>query len=235
VLQDPPSTAARATRLTVRLVPRALVAWVALALVAVPFGLLLLLVRGSWPPLLALDDGVRDGLHTYAVGHPAFVTGMKAISVVGSTAVLFPVFAVVTVALLWRRRVRLAIFVLVAIGGDVLLNSAVKALVARARPVLPDPVEHAAGYSFPSGHAQAAAVTYLVLLLLVLPVARGALRAASVVVAVLMVAAIGFSRLALGVHFLTDVTAGYLLGAAWVTVLVTLFRVSFRAPAERSP
>jgi undecaprenyl-diphosphatase len=95
--------------------------------------------------------------------------------------------------------------------------------VDRARPVLPDPVAHANGMSFPSGHAQAAVVAYSVLLLVFLPVLRGAWRSVVVSVAVLMVLAIGFSRVALGVHYVSDVVAGYVLGAAWVAAMTAAF------------
>jgi hypothetical protein len=62
-----------------------------------------------------------------------------------------------------------------------------------------------------------------VLLLVFLPVLRGLARPAAVGVAMLIVAAIGFSRVALGVHFVSDVLAGYVLGAAWVASMVALF------------
>ena len=106
-----------------------------------------------------------------------------------------------------------------------LLNELVKLVVHRSRPVVADPIVHANGASFPSGHAQAAMVGYAVLLLVFLPVLRGLARPAAVFVAVLMVAAIGFSRVALGVHFVSDVLAGYVLGAAWVASMVALFNL----------
>ncbi|MEA2247971.1 MAG: hypothetical protein QOH46_2500, partial [Solirubrobacteraceae bacterium] len=95
--------------------------------------------------------------------------------------------------------------------------------VDRARPVLPDPVAHANGMSFPSGHAQSAIVAFSVLLLVFLPSLRGAWRWVAVCVAVMMVLGIGFSRVALGVHFVSDVLAGYILGAAWVAAMASAF------------
>jgi undecaprenyl-diphosphatase len=73
--------------------------------------------------------------------------------------------------------------------------------------------------------AQAAMVGYAVLLLVFLPVLRGPVRLVAVIVAVLLVAAIGFSRVALGVHFVSDVLAGYVLGAAWVASMIALFNL----------
>jgi undecaprenyl-diphosphatase len=105
------------------------------------------------------------------------------------------------------------------------LNGLVKQAVGRARPVLPDPVAHASGLSFPSGHAQSAIVAYSVLLLVFLPALRGVARVSAVSVAVVMVVAIGFSRMALGVHYVSDVLAGYALGAAWVAATAASFNV----------
>jgi undecaprenyl-diphosphatase len=196
---------------------------IALGLVAVPFGLLLFLVESSWEPLQDVDQGARDDLHSYAAGHPAFVAAMKVLSTIGSATVYLVVFAALAAWLAWRGRVRLALFVVVAMAGGSLLNGLVKLAVHRARPVLPDPVAHANGLSFPSGHAQSAMVAACVLLLLFLPALRGAARVAAVGVAAAAVLAIGFSRVALGVHFASDVVAGYALGAAWVAALTAVF------------
>ncbi|MGC9665247.1 phosphatase PAP2 family protein [Planosporangium sp. 12N6] len=197
---------------------------VAVAVLLATFGLVLLLVEAAWRPLAGADTGLRDGLYRYALRHPGFVTGMKVVSNVGSSSVYLVLFAVVVGWMLWRRRYRLAVYVVVTVVGSSLLNNAVKIGVHRARPVLPHPVAHANGMSFPSGHAQAAMVTCAVLLLVViLPRLR---RPWSVLAAAgcgLMVLAIGFSRIALGVHYLSDVVAGYLLGAAWVTAMTAAF------------
>lgn len=202
---------------------RALLAAAALVLVAVPFSLLLLLVKEQWRPLERADAAARDDLHAYAVDNASFVTSMRTLSDLGSTTAYVIVFSFVLGWLLWRRLPRLALFVLVTVAGSALLNRVVKAAVARSRPVLPDPVAHADGMSFPSGHAQAAVVGYAVLLLVLLPVLRGGWRPAATVVAVLMVLGIGFSRVALGVHYVSDVLAGYVLGAAWVTAMTAAF------------
>jgi undecaprenyl-diphosphatase len=202
---------------------RAVLSAAALALVAVPFGLLLALVEDKWRPLLRLDDGARDDLHAFALRHEGFVTAMKALEVIGSAAVYFPLFGLLAGWLVWRRLPRLACFVVATVAGSWLLNQLVKRLVDRARPVLADPVAHASGMSFPSGHAQSAIVAYSVLLLVFLPWLHGAGRALAAGVAATMVLLIGFSRVALGVHFVSDVLAGYALGAAWVAAMTAAF------------
>jgi undecaprenyl-diphosphatase len=202
---------------------RAVWAGVALALVTVPFGLLLFLVEDRWRPLLRVDDGARDGLHRYALHHHALVTAAKTLSTIGSAPVYIVVFGAVAGWLVWRRLPRLALFVVVTLVGSSILNTLVKLAVDRSRPVLPNPVAHANGMSFPSGHAQSATVAAAVLLLVFLPVLRGAWRPIALVVAAAYVAAIGFARVALGVHYVSDVLAGYVLGAAWVAATTASF------------
>lgn len=210
---------------------RAVLAGVALGLVAVPFGLLLLMVESRFPPLLQIDNGARDALHGVAVDEAGFVTAMKLISTVGSARIYVPLFAALVLWLAWRRLGRLAVFVLVTVLGSWLLNSQVKLAVDRVRPVLPDPVAHADGMSFPSGHAQSATVAASVLLLVFLPAlrARTGRRRLAVGAALVWVIAVCFSRVALGVHYVSDVLAGVVLGAAWVTTTAVLFSVSRRA------
>jgi len=203
---------------------RALFAGAAILLVAVPFGLLLFLVEDSWRPLVRIDGGARDDLHAVALDHDGLVSALKTLSTIGSAVVYIPLFAAVAAWLAWRQRLpRLAAFVVVTMTGSVLLNSLVKLAVDRARPVLDDPVAHAAGMSFPSGHAQSAMVAASVLLLVFLPLLRGAWRWVAVGVAVVYVLAIGFARVTLGVHYVSDVLAGYVLGAAWVAAMVAAF------------
>lgn len=207
-----------------RFAARAALAAAGLVLVAVPFGLLLFLVEDRWTPLLDADRGARDSLHGVAVSDPWLVTVLKVLSFLGSAWVYWPLFTLLALWLLRRGRRRLALFVAVTVGGSAILNALIKVFVHRARPVLPDPVAHANGLSFPSGHAQSAIVAYSVLLLVFWPALRGGARVAAVAGAAAMVLAIGFARIGLGVHFLSDVLAGYALGAAWVAALAWAFR-----------
>jgi undecaprenyl-diphosphatase len=213
---------------------RAIFAGLAIALVAVPFGLLLFLVEDHWSPLARLDGGARDDMHTVAVHHATLVTALKVLSTLGSAVVYFPLFATVAAWLVWRRLPRLALFVVVTVGGSALLNALVKLVVHRARPVVSDPVAHANGLSFPSGHAQSAIVAWSVLLLVFLPALGRRWRPLAIAVAVAMVLAIGFARITLGVHFLSDVLAGYVLGAAWVAAMVAAFN-AWRQERGRAP
>jgi undecaprenyl-diphosphatase len=229
--EAPPPSSARSTT---RFGARALLAAVALVLVAVPGALTLLLMEDKWAPLLRADNGARDSLHSFAVTHTGFVGAMQLISDSGSALAWQIVLVPVAGWLLWRRLPRLALFVVITAAGSSLLNTVVKTSVHRLRPVLTHPVAHEPGSSFPSGHAQAAIVGYMVLLLVFLPILHGVWRRAAVTLAVLMVLAIGFSRIALGVHYLSDVLGGYVLGAAWVAAMAALFN-ALRVERGRRP
>jgi membrane-associated phospholipid phosphatase len=221
--KETPEPSSSSVQPTARFGARSVLAAVALALVAVPFALVLLMVEDRWAPLLRADTGARDSLHRFAVTHKGFVGAMQLVSDSGSALAWQIVLAAVVVWLLWRRLPRLALFVVITAAGSSLLNTAVKMAVHRLRPVLTNPVAHEGGLSFPSGHAQAAIVGYSVLLLVFLPVLHGAWRRAGVAMAVFMVLAIGFSRIALGVHYLSDVLGGFVLGGAWVAAMAAAF------------
>ena len=87
-----------------------------------------------------------------------------------------------------------------------------KALVGRARPIVDDPISHSPGYSFPSGHAYNVAVVATVVIFLLWPVLSQVGRRVSVGLAVVFALVVGLDRLFLGVHFPSDVVAGYVLG-----------------------
>jgi undecaprenyl-diphosphatase len=222
---DEPGTIVPPARPSARLDARILLAALSLVLVMIPFTLTLFLVEDRWAPLWRADSGARDGLHRYAVDHPGFVAAMQLISDSGSALAWLVVLAITVGWLLRVRLPRLALFVVAVAGGSALLNLVVKEAVHRLRPVLTDPVAHVQGLSFPSGHAQSAVVGYSVLLLVFLPMLNGVWRRVAVVVAVVMVVAIGFARVALGVHFVSDVWAGWVLGAAWVAAMAAAFDV----------
>ncbi|MGW4215003.1 phosphatase PAP2 family protein [Lentzea sp. NPDC004789] len=211
---------------------RSVLALGALALVAIPFGLLLFFVQDKWPPLREIDEGARDDLHRFALAHNSFTTVMKVLSTVGSAPVYFAVFTVVTGWLLYRRRPRLAAFAAVTEAGGAVLNEIVKTVVHRARPVVANPLAHASGLSFPSGHAQSAVVSYSLLLILFWSSLNRVQRWTTATFSIVMVIGIGTSRVALSVHYISDVLAGYALGAAWVVAMTAAFNF-WRPP--RSP
>jgi len=192
-------------------------------ILVVPFASLLLLVVDHWGPLQRLDHDIAAQLNTFAFPHPGYVTFLKVITTVGHPAVFEAVSVAVTVWLLTRRQPRLAVWLAVTVFGGGLLSTIVKNAVGRMRPLLPHPVAHALSASFPSGHAIGSVVGVGVLLLVFLPSARRSARPAWLAIGVLVVLAIGFSRLGLGLHYLSDVLGGYILGAGWLAVSTAAF------------
>ncbi len=187
------------------------------------FTALALVVGSSASWLLGIDRDVAGRLHRFALAHRAFSSAMRIVSDCGSSVAWAIVLAPVFGWLLYRRMPRLAVFVPVTALGSSLLNKLIKSLVGRPRPQLPDPVAVAAGKSFPSGHSQAAIVCYGILLAVFLPAVASRLRPWLVALAGLLVALIGFSRIALGVHYLSDVVGAYLIGTAWLIAMVAAF------------
>lgn len=204
-------------------------------LAAALFLAVLLLVAAQSPWLLRLDRSVATDLHRFALRHSAFTATMRALSDSGKTVVWFAVMALVAGWLLHRRLRRLATFVAVTVVGSSLLNNAVKLVVHRARPHLSDPVALAGGKSFPSGHAQAAIVGYGILLAVFLPIIDRRWRPLVVTVATLLVLLIGFSRIALGVHYLSDVIGAYLIGTVWLIGMISAFRTWRRELGKPNP
>jgi undecaprenyl-diphosphatase len=204
---------------------RSLIGLAAVVVLGLGFGLLLMLVRLRWEPLQHLDLAVADGLNDLVAPHPPVVTVLEAVARLGGRPIMMWLVAVVVVLLMIRRRFRLAIYLAVTGIGALLLDPSLKTLVGRLRPVVEAPVATAPGNSFPSGHALGSMVVYGALLLVFLPAVAPRRRRLAIGLTGLLIAAIGGTRIALGVHFLSDVLAGWLLGAAWLGVTAYAFRV----------
>jgi len=138
------------------------------------------------------------------------------VTALGSGAVLTIVIVVTLGALLVARRWLTSALVLAATVSGSLAVDLAKTLVARVRPNLVPHLVEVSSLSFPSGHSANSAIVYLTLAtLLAQVIERAALRRYVATVAVLLVVAIGVSRLYLGVHWPTDVLAGWSFGALW--------------------
>lgn len=182
----------------------------------VVFGLLLVLVRGAWAPLEELDRSVADALNARLAGNKLVVNVLRGVSDLGGRTVLVLVLLVGALYLLIRRQPRLAIYVVVTATGAFVLDPVVKLLVERLRPVVEVPVSAAPGPSFPSGHALASLVSYGVLLLVFLPTLPRRRRTGAFLVVGMLLVLVGFTRMALGVRYLTDVVGGWALGVLCV-------------------
>lgn len=218
-----PNRLARRLRPAERYSARAVLLVAAAALVAVPFATLLFQVLAEGP-ITRLDGRLADDLNDAVHDRPALLAVVRAVTLFGGTVVLTLVAAAAVAFVATRGRRRLATFLVVTTLGGWLLGSMVKLAVARPRPVVDHEVATAFGKSFPSGHAMSSTVVYGAVLVALLPlVRRRGRRRAAVVAAVALVLAVGSSRLLLGVHFLSDVVGGYVLGLAWLAGSIALF------------
>ncbi|CAO5172578.1 membrane hypothetical protein [Frankia sp. AiPs1] len=218
------------------------------ALVAGLFALaplpLAIAVQVSWSPLTRGDADVVTTVVRMTTRHSGWEHFLVVVSAVCAPNV-WRVLAVVAATWLWWRARgvrgagvgdpdtarRLVTFVLVAVEGGGLLVRMGKEIVRRPRPPDSDPGVRAAGFSFPSGHAFGVLVAAVVLLVAIRVLTGRAARPALWCGCAAVVALTGFARVGLGVHYLSDVVAGYLLGAAWALGLAACFRL----PLTSSP
>lgn len=196
--------------------------------VAVLAGVALLLLALVWfgheimeGDAAALDRAIVLAMRT--PGDPAQPLGpywlpsaVRDVTALGSSTVLTMVVIVTASFLALRRRFRSALLVLAATTLGALAVTFVKALIARARPDLVHQLMEEASHSFPSGHAANSAIVYLTLATLLFPVVRGwRMRGFVLATAMLLVGLIGISRVYLGVHWPSDVLAGWSFGSCW--------------------
>ncbi|HZE01852.1 MAG TPA: phosphatase PAP2 family protein [Pseudonocardiaceae bacterium] len=192
------------------------------AVCIVAFAAALGLVAAHWPPLLTGDQAADSAAHVDVLAQPWLLAAARAATTAGDSDVVNVVAAAVAIALLIIRFWRGAVLVVIARIGELASTTAVKDLLARPRPTLLNPVDHAAGYSFPSGHAAGAAAVYGALVVLVLPRAIRWARALLLAAGTSLISAVAASRVLLGVHYPSDVAAGAALGLAWVGIAALL-------------
>ncbi|MFC8530432.1 phosphatase PAP2 family protein [Nocardia sp. NPDC057227] len=202
---------------------RSAVALPAVAAAGAGFAVLTTLVGARWEPLLDADRRVSDAVVARVAEHRVLYEVLSAATDLGATVTLVALLAVGVLWLLLRKQPRLAAFVVVTGVGGLILNPVVKALVGRVRPVVETPVYRTDGWSFPSGHAMSSTVCYGVLLLVFAPVLAPLARRALIALVLTVVVAVGLTRIGLGVHYLTDVLAGWLLGVLWLTAASLAF------------
>jgi membrane-associated phospholipid phosphatase len=139
----------------------------------------------------------------------------------------------VAVWLWWRGARRLALWVVVTmvIGG--VLSVVLKVIVNRSRPVFSDPVTTVSGYSFPSGHALNSMLCVGILVLILLPFLSRVGRVIGYAVGAVVVLLTGYDRVALGVHYLSDVIAGWVVALACLAGTGVAFEVWRRDQGRR--
>ena len=210
----------------------------------------LVLVAGGWAFLVIADevmegDAQRLDEHilralrrpdnpSIPIGPAWLLEVARDVSALGSTTVLALVTVAVTSFLVLDRKRGAAAFVLVATVTGFTLSHFLKSYFQRPRPTIVPHLVNARFSSFPSGHSLMSAVVYLTLgILLARLVARRRLKLHVLVVALLLTGLVGLSRVFLGVHYPTDVLAGWCAGLVWASLCWLIERrLQYRGAVE---
>lgn len=182
--------------------------------------------------LTTFDLQVLAGLHARAT--PTGYALARAVSALGSPLAMVVLALSVSVLLAARRQGVLLEGWVIAFAGGGILNQVLKKIVHRPRP-LHSSILSSTSWSFPSGHAMESLIGYgmlAYLLLVLLPEARA--RSPLVVgAAAVLILAIGFTRLYLGVHYFSDVAGGYAAGVIWLSACISGLEITrhWRPPA----
>lgn len=152
----------------------------------------------------------------------------------GSSIKILALISIIVLFFIFKHRSELILFILVLIGSHYLFR-VLKQLFQRARPDLHRLIE-IGGYSFPSGHATNAITVYGILSFLLwrhIPTRWG--RTLLVFFSIIFIFSIGFSRVYLGVHYPSDVIAGYFIGGFWLIIAIWLYQYIHEKLYERKP
>ena len=167
--------------------------------------------------IFTVDQAVEQFFYLHRT--PFFVTFFKFVTQFGDGVAITIVGISIAVALINRSRAHDAVGLAVSIFCSLATSFFLKLIIERARPLSPFPIIDVAGYAFPSLHATMAMAMYGFLVYLVWKSPQPALmRWVWMIIPAALVVLVGFSRIYLGVHFLSDVIAGYIVGSLFVWI-----------------
>src|SRR5215471_1966495 len=181
-------------------------------------------------PLAGPDHEVAGWFHAHLTR--TFVSALRAFTEFGSGEWIGLILFVLVLFFVWKRWWPSLVTLIIAVPGGMLMNEWVKVLVHRQRPFVDGPFVDWSGYSFASGHTIGATLLYGQLLLFLLPFLKERhMRVVCVFGAASLVVLVGFSRIALGAHFLTDVLAAIIFGIVWLMLCMVLGKSMHRRTA----
>ena len=179
-------------------------------------------------PFAGIDHGAALWFHAHLT--PSVVSVLKGITEFGSSEWIAIVLSISVLFFIFKRWWPSLVTLVLAVPGGMLLNELVKILVHRHRPFEDGWFVDWSGYSFASGHTIGATLLYGQIALFLIPVfqsRRGRVLLFSA--AGFVVVLVGFSRIALGAHYLTDVLGGMFFGMMWLTICMLIGRPLRRA------
>lgn len=212
---------------------RASIGFGLLALCAAAFAALAADLRFNGPVTRA-DIPASVWFHVHA--QPAFTALATGVSQMHSTLAICLMALGAAFALAWYRQREWLLLLALCVPGGLILNSLIKHGFQRARPAFDSPTPTLASYSFPSGHTAGATVWWgFALLVWFAWEKRPGRRAAACAVAAVMVMLTGLSRMALDLHYLSDVLAAVAEGAGWIVLCIAACqRLTARSHEERA-
>lgn len=168
------------------------------------------------------DNKVITYVQSYV--NPKLTSIIGVLTEIGSVKIVVIFVFVLGAILFFKKRIALSIFVIGASTAGGVFNLLLKSIIQRERPDILRIVE-ASGYSFPSGHSMGSIIFYGSLAFVIIYFSKSKLtKLLTIVVTTLLVLFIGVSRIYLGVHYPTDVVAGFAFGSAWLLICITTFR-----------
>jgi undecaprenyl-diphosphatase len=188
--------------------------------------------------LAEVDGRLTAGLTDHAAARPVIVDCFGLLTQLGGITANTLLALVVAGVLGLRGQKRLALATLLLALAGALLDAGLKEFFQRPRPAVPTSWINETNYSFPSGHSMGSVVGYgLLVYLLLLPIIRGRRARAGIIAGVAgLVLLIGFSRVYLRAHYLSDVVAGFAAGTAWLVLSIAILDVLHRRmPARHVP
>jgi membrane-associated phospholipid phosphatase len=205
---------------------------------------ILILIGASWlfgaiaedvinqEELTELDVRVTQSVQVHAT--KPLTIGMLIVTHLHSTPAGSIIALLIVAYFIRNRLISWALAFSVSVGGGMLLNVLLKSVFQRARPTFDNPILTFTTYSFPSGHTMLATTLYGALCAFIVSRVRGWLwRCIAILACALMIGLVGFSRIYLGAHYLSDVLAAMVEGLAWLALCLTAIHIRSRWKERR--